>query len=239
MVCSYKNRWAFSWFQEYSFNLFSTCCSYLLRLPQPVKQINLLTFGGKQKFWEKQKLFWEKQVAVNEVLLFKILSSNVHSYIDLFLHEISSSFEKQCPYQKPYHDLLGQKSVSFIWCIKAFKNLNGTKCFAEMDWKKFGKDQKPFATFLEIWQKIPAEEQNFQKRDDLNFIVTLYSFCLQSLVLQVSLSFPKEINLPFSQAEQLRKLSPSLDTLTIALVCIVSSNLSHGQKNQKNPIIMG
>lgn len=59
------------------------------------------------------------------------------------------------------YELLGQKSVSFIWCIKAFKNLNGTKCFAEMDWKKFGKDQKPFATFLEIWQKIPAEEQNF------------------------------------------------------------------------------
>ena len=100
-------------------------------------------------------------MAVNEVLLFKILNSNVHSYIDLFLHEISSSFEKQFPYQKRYHDLLDQKSVSFIFCIKACKNLNGTTWFVEMDWKKFGKDRKPFATFLEIWQKIPAEEQNF------------------------------------------------------------------------------
>ena len=78
-----------------------------------------------------------------------------------FLHEISSSFEKQFPYQKRYHDLLDQKSVSFIFCIKACKNLNGTTWFFEMDWKKFGKDRKPFATFLEIWQKIPAEEQNF------------------------------------------------------------------------------
>ena len=62
--------------------------------------------------------------------------------------------------------------------------------------------------------------------NEVDFIVNLCSFPL-SLVLKANPPFRKVNHLPPSQAEQLRKLSPTLDTLTIALVCLLSSNLSH------------
>ena len=43
---------------------------------------------------EKQTLFWEKEAAVNEVFYFEDLNLNVHSYLYLFRHWRSSSFEK-------------------------------------------------------------------------------------------------------------------------------------------------
>ena len=43
---------------------------------------------------------------------------------------------------------------------------------------------------------------------------------------------------PF-RAKQLPKLSSLLDTSTITLICIISTNLSHNQTNQKNSIIKG
>ena len=57
-------------------------------------------------------------------------SLNVHFYLDLFLHGSSSSFGKHWWYQQRYHELLGQKFASFIWCIKARLNLNGTERLA-------------------------------------------------------------------------------------------------------------
>ena len=62
--------------------------------------------------------------------------------------------------------------------------------------------------------------------DEGRFVVNLYSFPL----------LPGPLDKPFlsqgksftpSKAEQLPKLPPSLDTSTIASVCIFSSNLSH------------
>ena len=51
------------------------------------------------------------------------LRLNILSHLDLFLHGISAAFEKQ----QCYHELFGQKSTSFIWCIKGCMNLNGTE----------------------------------------------------------------------------------------------------------------
>ena len=61
--------------------------------------------------------------------------------------------------------------------------------------------------------------------DEVHFLVNLYSFRTQGP--QSNSSFTKVSHLPPSQAEQLPKLPPPLDTLTIALVCFFSSNLSH------------
>ena len=61
--------------------------------------------------------------------------------------------------------------------------------------------------------------------DEVHFLVNLYSF--RTPGPQSNSSFAKVSHLPPSQAEQLPKLPPPLDTLTIALVCFFSSNLSH------------
>ena len=62
--------------------------------------------------------------AVNELFYFQNLSLNVHSSLNL--RGSSSSFDNHRCYQR-YHELLGQKSASFIWCIEACINLNGTR----------------------------------------------------------------------------------------------------------------
>ena len=62
--------------------------------------------------------------------------------------------------------------------------------------------------------------------DEVHFIVNLYSFPLPS-VPQAKPPFPELGHLLPSQAEKLSNLPCPLDTLTITLVCIFSSNLSH------------
>ena len=90
------------------------------------------------------------------------LSLNVHSYLDLFLHGSSSSFDNHWRYQQRYHELLGWKSASFIWCIK-WISLNGVEWHVEMGWKNFEKDRKSVGTVLEIWQKSTCSEIPVQK----------------------------------------------------------------------------
>ena len=60
--------------------------------------------------------------------------------------------------------------------------------------------------------------------DEIHFIINLYSFL--PLINQANLCFPKVSHLSPSQEEKLSNLPP-VDTLTIVLVCIFSSNLSH------------
>ena len=79
-------------------------------------------------------------------------------------------------------DLLGRKSASFIWCIKACMSLNGTEWLIEMDWKNFEEDLKSFGNVFKIWQKNTCGKAAFQKRDEFHFIVNLYSFPLPSPV---------------------------------------------------------
>ena len=69
-------------------------------------------------FWKKQKLFCKKQAAINEVFYFQDLSLNVHSFLDLNVS--NSSFGNHWRYQR-YHELLGQKTSSFIWCMHEFE----------------------------------------------------------------------------------------------------------------------
>ena len=61
--------------------------------------------------------------------------------------------------------------------------------------------------------------------DEVYFIVNLYNFPLSPFP-QANPSFFKVSHLPPSQAKQLPKFPP-LDTSTIVLVCVFSSNLSH------------
>ena len=44
-----------------------------------------------------------------------------------FQHGSSSSFDKR----QRYHELMGEESTSFIWCIKASMNFSGTKWIAD------------------------------------------------------------------------------------------------------------
>ena len=74
------------------------------------------------------------------------LSLNVYSYIDLFLHG-SRSYDNHWQCQQRYYELLGQKSASFIWCIKTCMSLNSTEWLVEMVWRNFGKD----------WEFLQAE----------------------------------------------------------------------------------
>ena len=71
-----------------------------------------------------------------------------------------------------------------------------------MDWKNFERIENYLVLFLKYGRKIPVEEQNFQKRDEVHFMVNLYSFAL-FLVPQGNLCFPKVSHLPLFQAEQL------------------------------------
>ena len=71
---------------------------------------------------------------------------NVHSYLDIFLHGSVSSFDNHWQYQQRYYELLGQKSASFIWCMKVCMNLNSTEWLVEMTEKNFEKDRKSFGT---------------------------------------------------------------------------------------------
>ena len=72
------------------------------------------------------------------------------------LHESSSSFHNHSLYQH-YHELLGQKSPSSIWCIKVCINLNGTRMACWNGEKKLSKESKN-------GRKIPVEEQHFYKQ---------------------------------------------------------------------------
>ena len=101
------------------------------------------------------------------------LSLNAYSYLDLFLHGRSSSFDNHQRYQQRNHKLLGRKCASFIWCLKACMNLNGTERLVKMDWKNFEslKLKSLLVLFLKCGKKIHAEEQHFQKR------YRLQSFC--------------------------------------------------------------
>ena len=55
------------------------------------------------------------------------------------------------------------KSVSFIWCIKAFMNLNGTEWLVEIDWKNFAKHRKSFGTVLKLCQKTTRGRAAFSE----------------------------------------------------------------------------
>ena len=196
------------------------------------------------------------------------LSLNVHSHLDIFLQGSSSSFNNHWRYQQCYHELLGRKSASFLWCINACMNLNGTQWLVEMDLKNFEKDRKFFGTVLKIWQKNNCGRTVFLEQffkgfcdaiglkqsvegtlkvlgnfletvlDKVHFIVNLYSFPVSPLS-QANPSFPRVRDLSTSQTEQLPKLPHPRDISTIALVCIFSSNISHSYENQKNSIIKG
>ena len=69
--------------------------------------------------------------------------------------------------------------------------------------------------FLKYDRKIPVEEQFLRKRDEVHFIVNLYSFPVPPVPAPVNSSFHTQgISFGPSQAEQLPKLIPPLDTLT-------------------------
>ena len=89
------------------------------------------------------------------------LSLNVHSYLDLLLYGSSTSFNNHWLYQQRYHNLLSQKSGSFIWCIKAYMNLNGTEGLIQMDWKNVEKNRKSFGTVLKTCQKYTSGRAAF------------------------------------------------------------------------------
>ena len=66
----------------------------------------------------------------------------------------SSSFDNHWHYLR-YHELMGRKSASFIWCIKACVNLNGLFKWTEKTLKRIKKKPKNTcrrAAFLEILQ---------------------------------------------------------------------------------------
>ena len=99
------------------------------------------------------------------------LSLNVHFYLDLFLHgcDIGGIRWVTTSYRvKNLH-------LSFGVSIKS-TYLNGRKWLVQMGWKNFEKNRKFFGTVLKIWQK--NTEQHFKKRDEVHFIVNLYSFSL-------------------------------------------------------------
>ena len=68
--------------------------------------------------------------------------------------------------------------------------------------------------------------------DNFHFIVNLYSFPLPS-VPKVSLPSPRWAISPFS-GKTTFKFPPTIDTLTIGLVCIFSSDLSHSYNHVYN-----
>ena len=149
------------------------------------------------------------------------LSLNVHSYLDFFPDGSSSLFDNQWLYQQRYHELVVRKSASFIWCIRACMNLNGTEWLVEMDWKNFEKDQKSFGTFLKIWQKNACGKAAFLESWWSSFRVNLHT-PPYFWSLRQTLPSPRQV-ICLSQTEQLPKLPPPhLDMLTIALVCIFS-----------------
>ena len=93
------------------------------------------------------------------------LSLNVHSYLDLFLHRSSPSFNNYWGHQQRYKELLGRKSASFIWCI--------SKSTHEFEWyrvtclyglKKPWKWSKSFLVlFLKYGRKIPVKSRRISK----------------------------------------------------------------------------
>ena len=105
-VCGYKNS-RFFMVARISLCLISAAVTYKDYHSQ-FGQIKFLTYFGRSK-QQLMRCFIQD------------LSLNVHSYLDLFLHGSSSSFDKQ----QRYHEPLGRKSASFIWCIKACMSLNG------------------------------------------------------------------------------------------------------------------
>ena len=117
-VCVYRNSCFFMiarifiWFVN-------ICCSYLYRLSQSIRKIKLLfCYGRRRNYFGRSKQLLMR-------CFIQDLSLNVHSYLDLFLHGCSSSFDNKWWYQQYYHELLGQISASFIRSIKACRNLNG------------------------------------------------------------------------------------------------------------------
>ena len=64
--------------------------------------------------------------------------------------------------------------------------------------------------FLKDGRKIPVEEQHFKKRDEVLFLVNLYSFLLP-LVPQANSSFPKVSHLPPLRQDNFQN-SPLLQT---------------------------
>ena len=81
------------------------------------------------------------------------LNLNVHPYLDRFLHRCSSSFDNHWRYHQCYHELLSRQPLSFLWCIKAYTDLNGRKqppkVFCKIRCSK---------KFCKIYRKIPVPE---------------------------------------------------------------------------------
>ena len=92
---------------------------------------------------------------------FQDLSLNAHSSLDL--HGSSSSFDNHWWNQR-YDELLGWTSASFIWCIKACMNLNGTRVTCWKWLKKLWKGSKND-------RKNPVEKQHFYKCYKLQYFL--------------------------------------------------------------------
>ena len=106
------------------------------------------------------------------MLYFQDLSLNVHSCLDL--HGSSSSFDKHWWYQR-YHELLSQKSASFIWRIKTCMNLNGTRVTCWRTGKTLKGSKK--------WQKNTCGRAAFLEM--LQAAITFQRFpCIRKLILQ-------------------------------------------------------
>ena len=87
----------FSQLLECLFDLFIICCSYLQRLPQPVRQIKLSNcFRRRTSYFRRSK---------QQLIRYFIqdLSLNFHSYLDVFLYGSSSSFNNLWLCHQRYH----------------------------------------------------------------------------------------------------------------------------------------